>query len=343
MFKLARPLFLICETPLHVGSGDSLGIVDMPIQREKHTGFPKVESSSLKGSLRTAFEGNAANDVNKWIQIQAAFGYDEDGIIPGVEEKFTLGEGAEKKLKKEFIGCLGFTDARILLFPVKSMKGVFAWITCPLVLRKFAEEMRLCERSDSNFFQDISENTVSESCELVVKNKEGKEQVVLEEFAFNVGQDSNCGQLAKCLAEILFAEKQQSYWKDRLSKNLVVLSNDDFKDFIEHSTEVITRTKINNDTGTVQDGALFTEEFLPTDSIMYSLVLASPIPPMFWDENKFAVLKEFKKESGVIKYFGNTLNKEIKNIFQLGGNATLGKGIVRIVFLNDGGKKNEST
>ncbi len=333
MFKLARPLFLICETPLHVGSGDSLGIIDMPIQRERHTGFPKVESSSLKGSLRTAFEGTAGNEVDKWIQIQAAFGYDEDGIISGVEEKFTVGEGTEKKLKKEFIGCLGFTDARILLFPVKSMKGVFAWITCPLVLKKFAEEMRLCERSDLNFFQDISENTVPNSCELVV-NKKGEDWIVLEEFAFKVSQNQNCVELATCLAEILFAETPQSYWEDKLSKSFVVLSNDDFKDFVEHSTEVITRTKIDNDTGTVQDGALFTEEFLPTDSIMYSLVLASPIPPMFWDENKFAWLKEFKKESHAVKYFEKSL-KEIGNIFQLGGNATLGKGIVRMVFLND--------
>ncbi|MBK9462153.1 MAG: hypothetical protein IPN94_22720 [Sphingobacteriales bacterium] len=31
------------------------------------------------------------------------------------------------------------------------------------------------------------------------------------------------------------------------------------------STEVITRTKIDNETGTVEDGALFTEEYLPTE------------------------------------------------------------------------------
>ncbi len=41
------------------------------------------------------------------------------------------------------------------------------------------------------------------------------------------------------------------------------------------STEVITRTKIDNETGTVEDGALFTEEYLPTDSVLYSLVFAS--------------------------------------------------------------------
>jgi len=42
MFKLAKPFFIICETPLHAGSGSDLGIVDMPIQRERHTDFPKI-------------------------------------------------------------------------------------------------------------------------------------------------------------------------------------------------------------------------------------------------------------------------------------------------------------
>ncbi|HRI29847.1 MAG TPA: hypothetical protein PK715_17435, partial [Chitinophagales bacterium] len=32
---------LICETPLHAGTGDDLGFVNLPIQRERHTDFPK--------------------------------------------------------------------------------------------------------------------------------------------------------------------------------------------------------------------------------------------------------------------------------------------------------------
>lgn len=63
MFKEAKPLFLICETPLHAGSGDELGVIDLPIQREKHTNFPKVEASSLKGALRESFESKC--DIEK--------------------------------------------------------------------------------------------------------------------------------------------------------------------------------------------------------------------------------------------------------------------------------------
>ena len=86
---------------------------------------------------------------------------------------------------------------------------------------------------------------------------------------------------------------------------------------MQHSTEVVTRTKINNETGTVSDTALFTEEYLPAESILYSIALFSP---------------EFKKEkegrldqAAVAKFY----NDHLPTIFQIGGNATIGKGIVR--------------
>jgi CRISPR-associated protein Cmr4 len=47
MYKIARPFFMVVETPLHAGSGMGVGIVDMPIQRERHTSFPKLEASGL--------------------------------------------------------------------------------------------------------------------------------------------------------------------------------------------------------------------------------------------------------------------------------------------------------
>ncbi len=56
MFKKALPFFIYVITPLHAGTGQELGIVDLPIQRERHTGFPKIEASGLKGSIREVFE-----------------------------------------------------------------------------------------------------------------------------------------------------------------------------------------------------------------------------------------------------------------------------------------------
>ena len=52
MFEAMRMLFIYVETPLHAGTGRGLGAVDQPIQRERTTGYPIVQASSIKGRLR---------------------------------------------------------------------------------------------------------------------------------------------------------------------------------------------------------------------------------------------------------------------------------------------------
>jgi CRISPR-associated protein Cmr4 len=48
-------LYLFTRTPLHVGAGSAVGAIDQPIQRERHTGFPLIPGSSIKGVLRDHF------------------------------------------------------------------------------------------------------------------------------------------------------------------------------------------------------------------------------------------------------------------------------------------------
>ena len=43
-----RILYLFTRTPLHVGAGASVGAIDQPIIRERHTGFPVIPATSLK-------------------------------------------------------------------------------------------------------------------------------------------------------------------------------------------------------------------------------------------------------------------------------------------------------
>lgn len=309
MFKHSNPLFLICETPLHAGSGDDLGIVDLPIQRERHTSFPKVEGSSLKGAIREAFESKLpTTDSNK---IESAFGPESTG-------------------SSGFAGALGFSDARLLLFPVKSMKGVFAWITCPKVLKQFKRDMEL---SGVTFPNDIltPEYSTPTNCGLFIKN--GSDKVVLEEYTYSIPSanqnNAKCDAFATWLKTNVFASSL-SYWQDKIEKDIIVLPDNEFKDFVNLSTEVITRTKIDNKTGTVQDGALFTEEYLPSESLMYSLVLAS-------DDHspKNSGTSTFADANAVTAFVQATFNTNLQNIFQIGGSATLGKGIVRSTFLTN--------
>ncbi len=299
MFKKAKVFYIHTVSPMHVGSGSDLGIVDMPIQREGHTGFPKIEASSLKGSIREAFEQKTKNDVNSLIKTYITFGYDDTNVPSAVESAFT------DKKDKEYAGSLGFSDGRILLFPVKSAKGIFAWITCPQVLNRYFKDLKISGRNE-NF--EIVKNSVPDKTSIMIDEN----NIILEEYQISVVKNNNTTKIAEFLSEELGI--------DKIKEKLVILNDDDFKDFVTLSTEVITRTKIDNAKGTVKDGALFTEEYLPSETIMYSLVMSSSIIA------KVDVIKDLNSEDDVLNFFTTTL----PSVLQIGGNATIGKGIVSI-------------
>ncbi|CUT08484.1 CRISPR type III-B/RAMP module RAMP protein Cmr4 [Candidatus Kryptonium thompsonii] len=118
--------------------------------------------------------------------------------------------------------------------------------------------------------------------------------------------------------------------EEKLKKDLVILSDDDFKQFVKTSTEVITRTRIDDKTGTVASGALWTEEYLPQDTILYSLVMFTE-PRVVEDEGKgvFKVGDSQKEAELVAKFFKDGLPE----VVQIGGNQTIGKGFVRLKIL----------
>jgi len=293
MYKTAKTLFIHCLTPMHAGSGSDLGIVDLPIQRERHTGFPKIEASSLKGALREAFEEKLGE---KDKNISAIFGPED-----------ATGDNT-------YAGCLGFSDARLLLFPVKSMRGIFAWITCPRVLRQFETDVKLTTGNDKFEIKEIPSNLLEGKCQSESQSLkiEKTDKIILEEYTFQA--ENKCPKIenvsfGKWIFEKIGLQEEPQ---------IVVLNDNDFKDFVNLSTEVITRTKIDNNTGTVAPGALFTEEYLPSESIMYSLVLAS---------GEFG--KREKSEKMDDKKVMDFFETQLPEIVQIGGNATLGKGIVK--------------
>lgn len=309
MYRKANILFLMNQTPLHAGSGDSLGIVDMPIQRERHTSFPKIEASSFKGCVREHFERDS-NLGEKHPKVLAAFG--DEGVG---------NEGSKA-------GALGFTDARLLLFPVKSMKGVFAWITCPKIISTFNEDLKLAGHEIQ--FDLNKANRAAIGNNLTLNNK----NIVLEEYTFAVNENTGAKNEVNDFGEwfALNLYNGDGFFAEKLMTDIVVLENDDFKDFVNLSTEVITRTRIDNNTGTVADGALFTEEYLPAECLMYSLVLTAP------EFAKKEAKKEFETEQDLKTFFKDFITEN--PVLQVGGNATLGKGITKAIFVEpkNGGK-----
>jgi len=333
MYKTAKPLFMHCQSPMHAGSGSDLGIVDLPIQRERHTSLPKIESSSLKGALREAVEhevvktykadkSNKKEVLDKVKDLNRVFGFDESDLR-GLDKGAVKGLFGEKE--KDFAGAIGFTDARLLLFPIKSMKGVFAWATCGKILKQFEADMKLTDGKKSFRIEGL-ESVSNQKAYLLnaksaLKLHSNSNKVILEEYTFQVESTLSLKVEEKDFLEWLFENVVKD---EKVKADVIILPDDDFKDFVNLSTEVITRTKIDNNTGTVATGALFTEEYLPAESVMYSLVMA---------HDEFRADNPLPADE-VMSFFNDNLPK----IVQIGGNATLGKGLTKMVksaFAND--------
>lgn len=314
MYTKAYPMFLRTISPLHVGSGNDLGLVDLPVQRERHTGFPKIEGSSLKGGLRESFElkerlGNGAGEKNEDFKmaVEAIFGPENPG-------------------NENYMGALGFTDARLLLFPVRSVRGVFAYLTCPFVLKRFAEEMEIARIKEVPVVKETKRALIPDAGKsfLVLNPKDSSRQIVLEEFPFEVAESPDLQKWTKKVSSFLGIEEE---W---LGGRLVLLEDNDFADFVKNSTEIVTRIRIDHKKGTVAEGALFNEEYIPAETVFYSLVLCGEVhlPP---EKNHV-----FQTAEEAFQFFC----KNLPSVVQLGGNATIGKGITRInLVIGDGGNK----
>ena len=302
MYQIAKPLFFVCATPLHAGKGDDLGIVDLPIQREKHTDFPKIEGSGIKGAIREAIESKT-----KEIELNGK------PIIATKGGTLNLVFGDPNK-GDEHASAIGFSDARLLLFPVRSLKGVFAWVTCPKVLKRFLDELELIcgltfEEIKAIDFQALSKTVSSKVC--LVNN-----DIILEEFGIPAKENPNTQKLAQFLAEKTTVKG--------LTEKLVVLDDDTFTYFVKYATEVITRIKIGSN-GTVEAGP-FNEEYLPAESILYAHVTASPL---FVEKKKdFADYDNSGEEAAAVLDY---VRQALPPVVQMGANATLAKGLIKMV------------
>jgi CRISPR-associated protein Cmr4 len=292
MFDRAAILFLYTETPLHAGSGTSLGIVDLPIQRERTTGYPMIQASGLKGCLRD--------------------------VVSDDPQKVEIVFGPDTRRASDHAGALSVGDARILLFPVRSLVGVFAWVTSQNVLARFKREALMAGLSvDWNPIGPTDDGSAFVADGSILKAN-GK--MVLEEFAFTAQTHNEVKAIADWLKQnALPAGSEYDYWQDTLEKRLVILPENAFRDFVQLSTEVIARVRIDDTKKTVERGALWTEEHLPSETLLYATLFASKPrvqnPP-----------SDLQDAAAVLNFVKNAVDGKR---LQLGGDATVGRGIVK--------------
>ncbi|HBA66449.1 MAG TPA: type III-B CRISPR module RAMP protein Cmr4, partial [Methylococcaceae bacterium] len=66
-----------------------------------------------------------------------------------------------------------------------------------------------------------------------------------------------------------------SFFREKLSNDLVLLSDDELHYFVVNSTVVEPHVRIDDVSGTADGGALFYTENLPPESLLFTVILAS--------------------------------------------------------------------
>lgn len=296
MFKASALAFFHAETPVHAGSGQSFGAIDLAIQRERHTEFPIIAASGVKGALRD------------WFAKHPAYGK----ASPEVTAVF----GPDTANASAHAGAAAFTDARTLLFPVRTARGVFAWVTAPCVLARLSRDLALAHLPplpETARALSVPDGQVLGSPSCAVADAHG---VLLEEYAFGHTPNAAVDALAAWLqTHALPSTPEYDAVGAVLAAHLLVVADDDFSDFVRHTTEVQARVALNDKKTTTGDGGnLFYQENLPADSVLYAAVLA--------DRDRSGLL-----EDGTARAVLGLVAGLDGRRLQLGGDETVGKGI----------------
>ena len=297
-------MFMNSITPLHNGSGEGLGIVDKPIMRERTTQFPVIQASSIKGVLRDA--------------------YGEDDNV----DVITL-FGPTTQHGEDHAGAISFGDGQIMAFPVRSFKGCFAWITSPLVLWRFYQKINITGRQNSfpalKALIDKIQFGLSNAMicpkgrgALLVGDESGQGKLLLEEFPINCDDSNELKEFAEEISTKVYGNNIDGFLKSEFEKKLVVLDDDTFTYFVTNATEIIPNIRIGKN-GTTEKGSLRYTEYLPSETIMYSTLI--------FDKSR----KDDRDATAIKTCFINKFTA--KNIIQIGGDETTGKGIVELALV----------
>ena len=297
MFEQQAAVFLYAVSPVHMGAGQAIGVIDNPIQRERHTGHPCFAGSGIKGAVRHSFKnlGGNADHISRLF-------------------------GPESGSADLHAGAVSFGDAQLLALPVRSLKGGFVYATCPQAIaraQRLLAHLGLTRQWPA--LPEVKQGTCLTSHTAQLGGKDA-DRLHLEAFEYQA-TDKACAALqtiAKDLAQHgLPASDGYSFFRDKLATDLVVLSDSDFDYFSQHAMLIEPHVRIEDETGTASDGGLFYTENLPPESLLIAPLLAS--------QTRSGKPEELIDAITVMAHMKAVLHSKL---LQVGGDATTGRGLV---------------
>ncbi|HEY8460945.1 MAG TPA: type III-B CRISPR module RAMP protein Cmr4, partial [Blastocatellia bacterium] len=224
---ISKLTFIHALSPLHAGTGQGIGVIDLPIAREKATNIPYLPGSSFKGALRDLC--------------------DNDGMKIKVF-------GPETTNAEAHAGSAVFSDQRLLLLPTRSLRGTFAWATSPYVLRRFKRDVEAAGL-DASALPDVA---IANNDECLIASQgsalveQSNQAVYLEDFDLKGKPGQDVDKWASFIGGKVFDDPK---WRDALRARFCVLSENVFDFLLEHGTEITARVRLEENTKTVASGA----------------------------------------------------------------------------------------
>ena len=285
---------LWAHASIHAGAGSSVDGVDLPIQREGHSDWPCVFGSSVKGALRAKAEDTLGKD--------------------NASIAFVFGPDSSSDKTSEHAGALLVSDAKLLLLPVRSLTSHFKWVTCPALLQRLVRD---AQRLGVKSIQDITLQAINDDIALVASQNTA--DLFLEEYRFNAQFHDLSG-----LIEVI--NQLTGIAVTDLTEQLVVVSNNQFNYLAKYATPVTPHIAINNETKTVKPGALWYEETLPPETVLYFALSAQRSRAKVIDQVPGLSAEQIFK-CVTDQVFGDQL------YLQLGGNETVGMGWCKVTLV----------
>lgn len=280
-------------TALHIGTGQGTGIVDLPIARERASNLPMVPGSALKGVLRAELHPEHGSDRMQQEHWQALFG----------PERIREGDDSHA-------GALALGDARLLCLPVRSLAGTFAWVTCPFVLRRYARDLKDAGLEPLSVDEVRAERAMTGATTKLIEAGTTP-KVFLEDL--DLQQAVGADDWGKWLAARVFSNDAE--WQKLFTERFAIVADGVFDFLAETATEVRTRVRIDPETRTVARSALWFEENLPAESVLWGVLGTDRSFRRGVEMDAAAMLQ--------------ALDGGCERRLQVGGKATVGRGQVR--------------
>jgi CRISPR-associated protein Cmr4 len=298
-------LYLYAESPVHAGAADSLGVLDLPVQREASTGYPVIWGQSLKGALRRAAEQHDAWDVD---HVTAVFG---SAVREPDEDR---GDGHET-----IPGNLRVGDAQLIAMPVPTLRRTFAWVTSEIALGRLARKYRALRADPAVVPQPptvLAGRGLSSNVDWVNRRGEVLGPCVVP---FDAETDDRLAHWARRLAhDAIGADEVFAPFTAKLRSDLLLVDSEVMPVLLRECTEQAVRVQLDENK-TVAQGPFYSE-YLPAETI---LVASLSLREHGRDD---AALDDWQRLRTL--FDGDAL-------LQVGGDETLGKGLVWARFLDE--------